>query len=189
MKLKLIIWLIGLTVVLGSATYYVAKSNIKSSGEPLKGYQISDVYYLSGKTASTTPITLDPYKAASTTLVASIGNADSAYLNLIFKASTTASALNWTYYFTDDETPSTTNPGYSTNWFAEDNMTTTSNVLGTHGVGGLTHTWTPANTVASSTNKSVLISNLRGKFIKINFGGVVGTSTIYAEFRTVQSLP
>jgi hypothetical protein len=112
---------------------------------------------------------------ASTTLTVSIKNANALRLNTSLKASTTASYLLYTLEFSNDETAS------SRTWYGEDNMTQTSNVLGTHGATALVHTWTPANASASSTPHSFYHTNLDAKFLRITASIKGANGGLYME--------
>ena len=132
-----------------------------------------DEYFISGSTASTSPIYMTTSQTASTTIIMSVKNAKHIDLNLYLNASTTASNLLWTYWFSSDD-------GLNKNWYPEDAYTATSNVLITHGASPLVHSWTPADSSATSTVKNIGITPVASKYMKIEFGLAGANGSLHA---------
>jgi len=123
-----------------------------------------------GNTASTSPVDLTAV-GSSTTF--SFRTGDVGKINLLLQFNNygaTTSALNIAYEYSDN----------NIDWYGEDNMTQTSNILGTHGSTTMQHLWSPINTINSTVRKSIIITPL-SEYIKITFTAVTGASKIWAK--------
>lgn len=116
--------------------------------------------------ATTSPITLIPTGTTSFTFASD--GVSKMNLLLQFQGSSTLSVLNWTREYSDN----------GIDWYGEDNMTQSSNILGTHGSTTVVHSWSPSS--ASMVRKSIIIEPL-ALWSRITFTGVTATSTLYVK--------
>lgn len=166
-------WIIAILLVGLSVMFYTGIIKQALNQDGLLGGISLDKYYLSSTaTATTTPVALTT-SGASSTLIMSVANAKHIDLNLMLKASTTATTLNWVVYFSSDDS--------NKNWYPEGGYTATSNTVSTEGASKLVHTWTPANGAASSTYKNVGIEPVASKYMKVEFGVAGANGELYAE--------
>ena len=106
---------------------------------------------------------------ASSTLETSTDNIDQIDLNLWVVASSTSAKVNWNLEFSHN----------GDDWFGEDGLTVTSDVLVTHGSNQLMHTWTSGKTATNTTN--ITITPVASKFMRVNFNSSNAQSWIWAE--------
>jgi hypothetical protein len=119
-----------------------------------------------------------------------VSNANGAFLDIKMTASTSDSVLNWTYEFTND-----TNCGFNANpttctWYGEDQfdeLLTNAAAIATgleilqHSTTTLTHTWANSSTIASTTNKRIIVKDINAKFMRTTFSATVATSSITVQ--------
>jgi hypothetical protein len=132
-------------------------------------------------TATTTTQTLFPGGSSYTLDLGLVNEVDQVNLNLMLKASTTASQLNWAYQYSNN----------NIDWYTQDieeALPSASDVIGTsleiipHS-SATVHTWIPANSVSSTTLKNVKIKDINAGYMRVVFSVPegTGTSTLYAE--------
>lgn len=117
--------------------------------------------------ATTTPVYLAT-GAATTTMVANIGNASSVSLNLAATASTTSTVFTWTVARSDN----------GIDWYFDD-ILTTSGSISTHSAGPILNSWTPATT--ATTSKSVVIPTNAARYIRVGFQAQGAPGAIYPQ--------
>ena len=122
--------------------------------------------WLGNNSATTTKIFLTSGAASSTTAF-NCDNAESIDLNLMSVASSTATVLNWTYEFSDD----------NIDWFYQDGFQIVSTSAVTHGAGPILHSWTPNTT--SEINKNVSILPVASKYCRISIGATGADGSIW----------
>lgn len=128
-------------------------------------------YYLGGNTATTTETYLTT-STASSTLTMSISNSKHIELNMYVTASSSASVLNWSYYFSNDD-------GATKSWYGEDGYTAISDVGVTHGADVVMHSWTPGTTTFKG--KNITITPVAAKYMKIEFDPSGANLGLYVE--------
>ncbi len=168
-----------LVLVADIGIFYTASKVNKKTEKTLQnlGAGISlDVTKLSGHTSTTTPKYLTTSSASTTAeLTMSVSNAKHIDLNIYFRASTTASVLNWTNYFSSDE-------GSNKNWYPEGSYTATSNILSTEGATELVHSWTPgATTTLAWVFKNKGIDPVASKYMRTRFWTSIANGDLYVE--------
>jgi len=173
-QLKKLMIAILVAVVIADVGILINAFNITEKTSKLLGAGISlDKYTLAGSTASTSPKYLSTASASTTAeIIMSVSNAKHIDLNILFTASTTASVLKWTNYFSYDE-------GSNKNWYPENGFTATSNILETEGATPLVHSWTPG--VTSASYKNIGVNPVASKYMKTRFWTDVANGSLYVE--------
>jgi len=111
-------------------------------------------------------------------VILDVRNASGAFFDVSMTASTSASILNWTYEFTNDEDCGFNANPTACNWYGEDKVGAGTPDSITHSSTTVLHTWTQNSTTASTTNKRIEIDGINAKFMRTTFTATVSTSTI-----------
>lgn len=167
-------WLIILAVIalVGDVGIFLQVVKVNKSIDKSIGYVSVQQNYLNNKISTTTPTFLTTTSASTTAeLIMLVADAKHIDLNIYYKASSTAATLNWTNYFSMDDS--------NRNWFAETGYTASSNVLSTEGATPLIHSWTPG--VTSDVFKNKGINPVASKYVKTTFWTTVGNGSLYVE--------
>jgi len=167
MKRNIIISLLALVMIVCGVNAYNVTLECQEAGEEVLGGTGFD---LSKSSLAETQLDIND----TADFIFSVGSADLIDLYIDMEASTTASVLQWTYYFTDDKEEAS-----ATTWYAEDGKSVASAIATTHGASKMVHSWTPATTTQSY--KNISIEPLAAERMKITFTGVTATSTISAD--------
>lgn len=178
-------WLVILAIigVIAVAGIFMLVFSGKSSSGFLGGGITLDKYTLNGgsNTATTSPKYLTTSLASTTAeITMSVSNAKHIDLNIHFKASSTASVLNWTNYFSNDDNS-------NKNWYPENGFTATSNILETEGATELVHSWTPGATTTPWSLKNIGVDPVASKYMKTRFWTTVAGGDLYVEGITQSS--
>ena len=104
----------------------------------------------------------------TSTMEASIGNADLVDLNIFFVASTSLGYPVWNYEFSND----------GNEWYSPTQFNATAD--GTNGLATTSYAYEPASLEATTTI-NVQIEPLAAQFIRINFSSAGATATLHAE--------
>ena len=123
------------------------------------------------QTASTSPTYTTIADTASSTCILDVSTVDSGNLNVITTASTTRSEFQFSIYSTFD----------SIDWYPFKGFTETNNNLITYGSSSQKISIKPADPDASSTFHTIPIKDIRGKFMRINYGAVASSGAFYIE--------
>jgi len=110
------------------------------------------------QTATTTPDYLLTTSATSTCTVSDMGSVGKADFNVMLKASSTASALIYAVYGSNDSDTATRN------WFEITNSE-----------------WAPGSAANSSTYKTINLTNLSAKYLKVDTGVRGANGAVYSE--------
>ena len=118
---------------------------------------------------TTTPTSFVAGTTASSTFEVDIAGATNLALNWSLKASTTATVLQYEIFYSNDYEDA------DTDWYQERSLST-----GTVSANPIFYTWTPANSVASTTYASVDMDGVRADKAKIeyNLSGANGAVTL-----------
>ncbi len=114
---------------------------------------------------------------ATTTYTYSTWNVDQLNVALIFRAASPASALNWKYEYSNN----------GSDWFGEDQVTVTTNILNAHSSTTPVHSYIPGNistTTATTTNyKMITFPNAASVWKRIVFSVPAGSAAgaVWAE--------
>jgi hypothetical protein len=141
------------------------------------GFSLDNSYYLStitgstveGETSATTSVAYITADAGTSTVTGFIGSASELAEHIQFNASSTASKLIWINYFSHD----------GVDWFAENCVTATSNILNTHGTGPCVNVKTAE--IAGIRRHSVFIGNVRAKYFKTDFSLHGGNGSLWVK--------
>lgn len=123
---------------------------------------------ISQSAASTSTLVYQVAGAASTTLMASTGDADIIDFNLFVGTASSSPEIIWTYEFSMDGNA----------WYSEKGNTLTSSQLRTHGVQPLVNSWSP-NTASSTGNFTV--EPVAAKYLKVSLGTVGGDADVHLQ--------
>jgi len=167
MKRNIIISFLALVMIVCGVNAYNVNLECQEVGEEMLGGTGFD---LSKSSLAETQLDIN----GTADFIFSVGSADLLDLYIDMEASSTASVLQWTYYFTDDKEEAA-----STVWYAEDGKSVDSTTSVTHGATALVHSWTPGAT--GNKYKNISIEPLAAERMKITFTGVTATSTISAD--------
>jgi len=116
-------------------------------------------------TSTTTPtrIETDPATVASTTCIMKVDDLTNLDLNWAIKASTTATNLLWTAYFSYEDDEDTRN------WYPAKGYTVISDETVNYGAGAVVNSLTPANSTASTTYHNVSLEKIWVPWVKIEY--------------------
>lgn len=124
--------------------------------------------YFQTDTATSTVTYMTP-GTATTTLSYSSDGVEKGALYVQFTASTSVATLAWTNQFSNN----------NIDWFEEDIYGSTigvSQVTIEHASTTVTHRWTPGNTIASTSRKTLIIPSTPSKYTRFNFSLPIGST-------------
>lgn len=156
--MKKILVLIGVSVVIGIGMFFIKNDNFGAIS-----YAST---YINGNSASTSPTYLT---SATTTLTSlDISGAQSLEMALQLTASTTASNLRFVVEYSDD----------GIDWYTETGQSISS-VTATES--NLFHTWTPADSSASTTMGVIRFNNIGMKYMRLKASSQGANSALWGE--------